>query len=752
MSLQVWLPLNGDLQNKGLSDINVTNNGASINNNGKIGKCYQFGTNKYLKLIDYASEFLTYDTFSLSVWFKCTAQNTAHTGSALISGGNWNASSNLLNLALGNFSSDHYTKILISGSGLWSNGYSYNFYLNTWYNVVLTSGNGAMRVYVNGELIGDTYAAFTPATLEQSWICIGNGTYTQAFHFIGLMNDIRIYDHALSIKEVEEISKGLILHYPLDNNGLGLVNPNLIKNSLTEKTLTARNTGAAGDNYNYYTIFSTGLTIGQTYTFSAIVKLEGTQNLKCTVYNYNPSETSTGRPITNTFPADGITRGEWTFTAVNTGLIIYAGVAGATRGVASTFKKMKLEQDSIATPWCPNSADTLYSSLGYNNTIIYDTSGYQYDATSYLSFKYITDTPKYSVGITKTDSTKPVAKIPIIFPYLATVDEITLSCWWKTTAASTNTKNLITLGGNGFIRYGCSSATDLWIYSNGVSCSFTMPNITDNKWHMYSVTFNKGVFKGYLDGALIGTADKTSSFLTLTCNNQTANYIGAYTETNQIVVGSFSDARIYTTALSADDILQLYQTSILIDKNNNFYAYQYNENELLKPNITKTGISNTYQINENPNYLSEQAKSHAASSYQAYQFNLLQNLQANKTYTLQLWDVDVSHAGKTQAQTGVWIYWGGGNLNLFNWAGSSYFTNGHAAYLSKTFTITSAQATHSNAVNAWFNVYNSVGYVDNTMNMSIGKWKLTKGGQEVLSNNIYYKRDASLHSNNFYEI
>jgi len=33
----------------------------------------------------------------------------------------------------------------------------------------------------------------------------------------GCLNDVRIYDHALSDKEVEEISKGLILHYKLDN-------------------------------------------------------------------------------------------------------------------------------------------------------------------------------------------------------------------------------------------------------------------------------------------------------------------------------------------------------------------------------------------------------------------------------------------------------------------------------------------------------------------------------------------------------
>ena len=31
------------------------------------------------------------------------------------------------------------------------------------------------------------------------------------------MNDIRIYDHCLSPKEVKEIARGLILHYKLDN-------------------------------------------------------------------------------------------------------------------------------------------------------------------------------------------------------------------------------------------------------------------------------------------------------------------------------------------------------------------------------------------------------------------------------------------------------------------------------------------------------------------------------------------------------
>jgi hypothetical protein len=38
-----------------------------------------------------------------------------------------------------------------------------------------------------------------------------------AYYYTGKINDIRIYDHALSAKEIEEIAKGLVLHYKLDD-------------------------------------------------------------------------------------------------------------------------------------------------------------------------------------------------------------------------------------------------------------------------------------------------------------------------------------------------------------------------------------------------------------------------------------------------------------------------------------------------------------------------------------------------------
>lgn len=156
---------------------------------------------------------------------------------------------------------------------------------------------------------------------------------------------------------------------------------------------------------------------------------------------------------------------------------------------------------------------------------------------------------------------------------------------------------------------------------------------------------------------------------------------------------------------------------------------------------------------QNLNLAKTTPKSVSKTSYCAYQLNLTENLVANQTYTLQLWNVDVSHSAKTEAQTGVWIYWGGGSVHLFNWAGPTYFKNGHADYLVKTFTVTSSQASGNGATNLWLNVYNSVGYVEGTLSMSIEKWKLEKGSIPTgwipdATNPLYTQFDMAMQSTN----
>ena len=111
--------------------------------------------------------------------------------------------------------------------------------------------------------------------------------------------------------------------------------------------------------------------------------------------------------------------------------------------------------------------------------------------------------------------------------------------------------------------------------------------------------------------------------------------------------------------------------------------------------------------------------------YRAYRLPMSTNLVGGKTYTLQLWDVSVHHNAKDDNDIGVYVYWGGGSIYLFNW--NVYDTGWTMPYLSHTFTVTNSQASHNDAANAWLDIYNSVPYVAGTMGMTIGKWKLEEG-------------------------
>ena len=129
------------------------------------------------------------------------------------------------------------------------------------------------------------------------------------------------------------------------------------------------------------------------------------------------------------------------------------------------------------------------------------------------------------------------------------------------------------------------------------------------------------------------------------------------------------------------------------------------------------------------NLFKKQPIRYTPADYQVYFLSLTELLEPDKPYTIQLWDVDVAHSGKTAEQLGIGVYWGGGNLRVAGWQGTNWFTDGHADYLSQTFTVTAAQikqwSTHTS--NFWFQLYNSPQNANGTRSTSIGKWKLEKG-------------------------
>jgi hypothetical protein len=98
----------------------------------------------------------------------------------------------------------------------WSTGVSIE--QNVWSHVAITRHENILKVYVNGELKATKSDAILANKTSSSFIRLGDdyrgGT---SVSYMGYMNDARIYDHALSAKEIEEIAKGLVLHYKLDD-------------------------------------------------------------------------------------------------------------------------------------------------------------------------------------------------------------------------------------------------------------------------------------------------------------------------------------------------------------------------------------------------------------------------------------------------------------------------------------------------------------------------------------------------------
>lgn len=71
--------------------------------------------------------------------------------------------------------------------------------------------------------------------------------------------------------------------------------------------------------------------------------------------------------------------------------------------------------------------------------------------------------------------------------------------------------------------------------------------------------------------------------------------------------------------------------------------------------------------------------------------------------------------------SGIYVYWGGGSINLFN-----KMLPDENGYICQTITITSSQASHSNASNKFIHIYNFVSG-HSGMNLTIDHWKLEQG-------------------------
>lgn len=180
---------------------------------GKLGQCGVFNGSTSRIVLGTGVDLFPLPNFSISTWFK-SAGTTATTGT----------SPGLCGFTYGirlfvyddrvQFGLDNGTSFTYLTSPT-----TYNFYTdNQWHHVVATATGSERNLYIDGEHVGslsDTWLG------ETRWptnaLNIGQDNNNTNYHFTGEIDDFRIYDHALSQKEVKELSKAKVLHYKFDD-------------------------------------------------------------------------------------------------------------------------------------------------------------------------------------------------------------------------------------------------------------------------------------------------------------------------------------------------------------------------------------------------------------------------------------------------------------------------------------------------------------------------------------------------------
>ena len=579
MSLRVWLPLNGSLENKGLDDITPSLTGAvTVDNEGKIGECYKFGTS--LGRITIPPTIMhNYTECSITFWVNILGWQTnwdtffqAGLGTAP-----WNS---YIFGVLRNSGNSVVFTISDASSSSQGNYKSSDLILNTWYHLGFTYKSGHCCIYVNGNLYKDYSTNIIPNFSGINYISLGQLGNASNYQTNCKMNDVRIYDHALSPLEIKHISQGLILHYPLNRGGWGQENLFNWSNNATGITLNDYQNKGSFTQFTNSLTFDPSTTVGKKYTISFWAKSpNGTTSL--ILYNTNsyPKYFYFSTTLTSSLGT------EWQFFKYTVTNTQYSG-----SGTASTntniwkrieiyaphqmkvqVKQIKVEEGSIATPWCPNSSDELATTMGLNDNVEYDTSGYGNNGTKNNSPTYSSDTVKYNVS-THLDGVNQTIQLPNLTTL--TPDSIfTFNIWFKRLSAEPSSKPWETiLGGlSGFELETCSANNvhdnKVKAYSwGGGTFEFEL-----DKWNMLTMVSNGANALFYLNGNL----KLTGTYKALVSGNY---FIGSWRDTaSQNYKGYISDVRIYATALSAEDVKDLYELGATIDTNGTLSTYEFAE-------------------------------------------------------------------------------------------------------------------------------------------------------------------------------
>lgn len=588
MALQIWIPFISDNHNQGLTSNQVTAGTCTYTTGGTLGNAATFNGSSTYQRINY--HYTKQMTFAIFVKFN-------------------NFSIHLLDAR--DASGNGYQPMYVGQSGVQAGGGSsfptidYQFTAGIWYHLCVVETGTKVQLYVNGNFVNE--AAHTGIEGD-AYLSVGT-RYSGANWFNGQVNDLRVYDHALSAKEIKEISKGLVLHYKLNESVGGQTN-------LVE-----------GKAFSCYNNYGTGMTytktdLNETYMGQKVYRWTYTMKNASCVSGFKSGYHSRGvygggiyfgtsgsnipfvywvyyRPHTSGLTAGGTASniGGWTEIPRE-----YVGDGWYRVGQYRTNNtSTRYVTDNIFTslnwPYAgiDSSCTIDFTEMGYlisgatsivenfvpGNNTVHDVSGYGNDGVGNGTLTPFSPSDRYDVS-TYFGSGKYInaGRGGMITDAISVSVHAYMTSWTNYSAgrlaSCTEGGGWNFENGNGYLRFP--------VYAQGYALpTDTVPlSAYTSGWHHFVGTFNGKSKKAcfYRDGQFIASASTTGTAITYANNSV---FLGGEAAANQTTPsggdfnGAMSDFRIYGTTLSPEDVLELYHTPASIDNKGNFYCGELKE-------------------------------------------------------------------------------------------------------------------------------------------------------------------------------
>lgn len=634
MSLIAWFPLNGKTINYGTGTF--TMNGFPSYGTGKVtASCYS--NSSYETGSIYSSE-----TFNLGLnqsmccWVKFNSlKPDSSLGGALVSQHRYlnntgmgltikyiSSTTGYISVNTGNGSSRTYNTYC--GSTLLSAG--------IWYHVCYTFDGTTIKLYVNGVLDGThSDSHITSMSIVEDYLMVGAWSFNAStgnapfgfYKLNGYLNDVRVYNHTLSAKEVKNIAKGLCLHYSfnfddlytpveyIQSSGTQYIDTGFVPVSTTtmECKVAAtssyifgcgRDEGYGGNAFlgSYYNGSGLNIEYGA-INVGYVAPISGINTIKTYIENGNYYANNNG-----TIGSTSVT------SHTTTGHFLIGAVANASTQVpafkgSAKYYYMKLFNDGVlvrdfipavrkldAKPGLFDRVNNVfYTNAGSDefsypgtitaNAIIPDDSGYNNNLVV-SSMSLSSDTPVGTQSVVNGNSYNH-SQYPA--PRDDTYNkELTVCCWFKQTDRTGYQALVVNRWNNGgsynwmlYTHRGPSSVAgtlegSIQLHGANQYPSQVVPSL--NEWHFVAVTVDSNLrYRMYLDGVQQKVDGTNYDIAFSYAQVGTPPYVGiGGLEGGEQFQGSFGDVKIFATALSGAEILDLYQSKAIIDSTGNVYC------------------------------------------------------------------------------------------------------------------------------------------------------------------------------------